>query len=783
MFANCNTNGKLIFVALLALLIVASARSCVGVQLSSPPPDSTAPDSELVSYLASCMNVDPEFVGIDVLVSYRGALARLESGQIASKKACWLAPGEAGDLGWTFEEFNARSAVSNCFKAPTDIVASVTPEEAVPVIAQLIESSGCEVIFAISFEFIGALFHAVPTYPDVLFVAPVPVDELIAFPNFRGYAINGFEGSYLTGFVSQLHAPGDIIGGVWTQRIVTELQTAATAYFGIQDAAAASGQPAKQFELYYINSFDSVDKSVFSTRDLIEERGALHVITSVDRYEPQLEVRSRGLTSTGSIGNMGDYVGPSTLASLWLRWDVACVHTYAMALQHSGDAEVGWGETPYPLPCNSWTGAISPGTLSSAISDEHREMVLNAYRALRAHPFASFALWCGERVEPLLQDGEELDENGCMNFGQIFSIDRVHPEIVDLGDYEIELEEVTMNSGMKAGIYAACSIVAAACLFTGAIIILKRNRTAIHYASMPFCMIIVFGGLVSVSGAFLLAANDTKSLCQTWTAVIFMGFFVLASALLAKSWRLWYLMSSAEKLKRVNLDNKTLMIYCSVGLVLGLVMTMLWRFIEAPELRTKRSCDYSPSAEDIEFGVLQGDGDCLDDLEKYEYQEQCHFSTASYAVLVVMSVILYGAVLASLTFSRMTKNRFLNVLYEGNSIFMSAFSTAIVTLFVVMFIILAKDDYFALKTVICIGTCVIVFLFMAFLFFYRIYIVLAKKGDGSKHFENTNITRGMSSMGSSGARVSSKMSSVGLNGSSSSSLGGTPRSGAHTSIG
>lgn len=771
---NHPVNIIIFYISVLALL-----SACAAVQLSSPLPDSTAPDAELISYLASCMNVDPEFVGVDVLAAYRGALSRLETGEVVARKACWLAPGEAGDLGWTFEEFNARTAVSNCFKAPSDIVASVTPEDSVAVITELVEQSGCEVVFAISFEFIGALFHAVPTYPDVLFVAPVPVDELITFPNFRGYAINGFEGSYLTGFVSQLHAPGEKIGGVWTRRIVTELQTVATAYFGIQDAAAASGQSAKEFEVYYINSFDNVDKSVFSTRQLIDDQGASHIITSVDRYEPQLEVRSRGLTSTGSIGNMGDYVGPSTLASLWLRWDVACVHTYAMAMQNAGDASVGWGATPYPLPCNAWTGAISPGTLSSAISDEHREMTLDAYRALRAHPFASFALWCGERVEPLLHEGESLDENGCMNFGQIFSIDRVHPGIVDLGDYEIGLEEVTMNSGMKAGIYTACSIVAAACLFTGAILLMKRDRTAIHYASLPFCMIIVFGGLVSASGAFLLAANDTESLCQTWTAVIFMGFFVLASALLAKSWRLWHLMSRADKFKRVNLDNKTLMIYCSVGVAVGFILIMLWRFIDAPELRTKRSCDYSPSAEDVEFGVLQGDNDCLEDLEKYEFQEQCHFSTASYAVLVVMSVILYGAVLASLVFSRMTKNRFLNVLYEGNSIFMAAFSTAIVTLFVVMFIVLAKDDYFALKTVICIGTCVIVFLFMAFLFFYRIYIVLAKKGDGAKHFENTNITRsGNTSMRSSG--VGSKMSSTGFNGSSSSSLGGTPRSGSST---
>lgn len=717
------------------------------VQLSAPLPASNAPDAEKVAYLASCMNIDSEFVSPDVLAAYSGALARLEAGTMSKRKACWLAPGEAGDLGWTYEEFNAHSAVSNCFKAPADIVASVTPEQSVGEIARLIEAEGCEIIFAISFEFIGALFHAVPTYPDVLFVAPIPIDELTVFANFRGYAINGFEGSYLTGFVSQLHASGDSIGGVWTQRIVTELQTAATAYFGIQDATEASGQPEKQFSLYYINSFDSVDKSVFSTVDLIEKHGASHIITSVDRYEPQLEVRARGLTSTGSIGNMGDYVGPSTLASLWLRWDVACVHAYSMALQNAGDSSVGWGATPYPMPCSAWTGAISPGTLSSAISEEHREMVLDRYRQMRAHPFASFALWCGERVEPLLHDGESLDEFGCMNFGQVFSIDRVHPGIVDLGDYEIELEEVTMGSGMKVAIYVICSFVVVTCLITGAILVWKRECTAIHYASTPFCVIIVLGGVISTCGAFLLAADDTTSLCQSWIPVIFMGFFVLASALLAKSWRLWVLMKNAANFKCVSLDNKTLMIYCSVGLALGLVLILIWRFADPTELESKRSCDYTVNQEDVNLGVLQGSGDCLEDLEKYEYQEQCSFNTTNYAIMLSMGVCLYIAVFFSMLFSYLTKESFLKVIYEGNSIFMAAFSTCIVTLFVVMFVVLAKDDYFALKIVICIGTNAIVLLFMIFLFSYRIFVVLTGKGEGARHFEMANITRhGVSTM-------------------------------------
>lgn len=601
-------------------------------QLSDPLPANNASDDEFRIYLALCSNTDPNLVSQEVLDNYRLAVQHINNGGI-KPKVCWIAPGEAGDLGWSYQEYNAVNVINFCLGVETTIKSSVTFEQSFKVMEDLIVVENCGVLFPISFEFQFAISALAPLYPDTMFVAPVPIPETGVLENVRTFAINGYEATYLMGYLSQLMDTTYDIGGVTSLHIVTEFQGAFTYWAGIQDAASEEGVEPKIWHLWFTDSFSDVDKALFATQDLVERFGVNHVSQTVDPYEPQVWLRENEFTGTGVIADMGLFSGRNTIGSQMVRWDIAGLNTYSMLLANGGSS---WGNTPIFVPCNAWTGSITFGTLSSLVPDDIKAKVFQKYAFLQSSPFATFSLWCGDRVLPLLQPGQSLDQNGCMNFDQIFNISVVHPGIDYLGTYEIELTEIKISDGVKIteGVLSGISILFAfICII---VFYIKRNTHIVKTSSLIMTNLNLLGCIISIIGAILYIPDPTDSTCNASVAIYTAGFYITLGSFVAKIYGFVLIKTATNKLQRVTVDLKKIIWVMIVIMIIGMTFVIWW------------SVDSS--------GREKLTSDDTTELSKYEFRYVCEISgddiiilslMLAYGLLIVLLVLIIHYILSS----------------------------------------------------------------------------------------------------------------------------------------
>lgn len=591
------------------------------VQMSNPPPSHDAPDQDFINYLSTCAEIDPRQISPQLLSNYRTAIQSLFMGG-RLPKVCWMAPGEANDLGWSYQEFKAVNVVHYCFGAEAIMKSSVTQDQALEVMESLIVNENCQVLFPTSFEFIGAIDVLAPLYPDIIFVSPVPVTASFTQPNVRTFAINGYEGMYLMGYLTQQMNTKSDIGGVTSAYIVTELQGAYAYWVGIQDAAAETGTEPKTWHLWFTESFSDVDKAVFATQDLIERFDIDHVSQTVDPYEPQVWLRENGYTGTGTIADMGLFVGETTLGSLHVRWDIAGLNAYSMLVASGGFM---WTNPDPFLPCNAWIGGINYGTLSPLVPDEVVERVIAKYAFFQSSPYASYSIWCGANVEPLLQPGQSLDENGCMSFDQIFSISIVHPGIDHLGAYVIDLNEVTLSEGIQIveGVLLGLSI-----LILGVwsiVFFIYKNTTLMKLSSFKMTMISLLGCLISLIGLSLYIPDANDVLCRGAIIMYAIGFYTLYSALASRIYGFMLIKKAINNMYRAEVGFFRVAWLGMVLWIIGITFTTAWAIVNSD---SSIVIDWLSSTE----------------LDKYEYRHICHITDQGQILLGLM--FAYGIFLA-----------------------------------------------------------------------------------------------------------------------------------------
>jgi hypothetical protein len=459
-----------------------------------------------------------------------------------------------------------------------------------------------------------------------MFVAPVPIPETGILDNVRTFAINGYEAMYIMGYLSQLMDTTHDIGGVTSLHIVTELQGAFAYWAGLQDAADEDGVEPKNWHLWFTDSFSDVDKAVFATQNLVETFGVNHVSQTVDPYEPQVWLRKQGHTGTGVIADMGLFAGEHTIGSQMVRWDIAGLNTYSLLLLNGG---TGWGNVPIFLPCNAWIGSITFGTLSSLVPHDVQTRVRTKYAFLQSSPFATFSLWCGDRVLPLLQPNQTLDENGCMNFEQIFSISVVHPGIDYLGTYEIPLEDIILSDGVKIAAGALTGISMLLAIICMIVFTIKRSTQLISLSSYFMTMISLFGCIISLIGVILYIPDPNDGLCRGSAAMYAIGFYITFGSFASKIYGFSMIKKGSDKFKRVNVRFVDVIWVAIVTLILGLAFT-IWYLAINNATTTLTHNDTS-------------------ELDKYQIRDICNVSDdgtiaiafmLGYGILLVLVVLL-----------------------------------------------------------------------------------------------------------------------------------------------
>mmetsp|Transcript_49227 Transcript_49227/g.123759 ORF Transcript_49227/g.123759 Transcript_49227/m.123759 type:complete len:804 (-) Transcript_49227:399-2810(-) len=705
-------NRPQLLLAFLFALLLLGSHGVAAVQLSDPLPASNASDEEFLAYLSVCSNTDPRFVSAEVLANYKASVQHLNSGG-HFPKPCWVAIGEAGDLGWSFQEFTAMNVLQFCYKADALIRSSVTEEASLETIRSMVVEDNCEILFPISFEFIGATVQLAVEFPNVLFATPVPVDGVSGvLPNVRSFAINGFEITYLLGYLAQLMpSVSENIGVVSSLRIPTEYQGAFAYWAGVQDASAeqtaeaGSEVPPRQVHIWFTDSFSDVDRAVGATQDIVERFASNHVSQTVDPYEPQVWLRDAGLSGTGVIADMGLYTGDSTYASQVVRWDVAGLNAYAMALAN-GDG-TSWGDaTPIFLPCNAYVGAMTFGTLSSAVPVEVQDKVRDKYALLQSSPYASGFIFCGERTLPLLQPGQSLDQNGCMNFAQIFNISNVVPQMDDLGNYVIPLEVIEKPTAMIVvqSVMAVVGFVLA--LVTLAVLTTKRHTALVALNTYPVVVLILLSLATAFVGLGLYVPNPEDGFCKASVFVYGLAMFAAMGLFVSKNLRYLLLWLRTRKMKRVELPPYVVLVPFFFLFVVAFALLLAWLLADNPGAQLQTYLDSS-------------------ELSKYQVRSVCANSNTGEVLLWVIAgyalFILVVCLVVSYMLSRDTLHLWLS---EARQTYMMCVIMLICVAIAMVFVALIDNNQSTLEWLVFVFGWVIAFAPLLCYYGVKVWVIL-----------------------------------------------------------
>jgi hypothetical protein len=154
-------------------------------------------------------------------------------------------------------------------------------------------------------------------------------------------------------------------------------------------------------------------------------------------------------------------------------------------------------------------------------------------------------------------------------------IPATYKNITYLGLAVVELQEfyVRYTDGVAIAFVTISAVVLAIALALAcwtAFATAKGNK-AMKYASPPF-MYVVLAGASLVCISVIVMNTPTDGNCNVALWLVALGTNLMFSAIFAKAGRLWWILRSAEKMRRVTLPNKQL----AIVLILQ-VMTLLVR--------------------------------------------------------------------------------------------------------------------------------------------------------------------------------------------------------------
>lgn len=612
-----------VFFSFFALLVLFGAGIAEG-RLRSALPPSTASREEVLDYYQKCMRVDEPVVD-QVLDVFQAALVKantMNAAGTALPTIGWLSPGDASDLGWSFNSAIGWQALQRCFGTTWYPEVNIDTDGAQAAMRRLVQK-GVALIYATSAEYVFEVPEVALQNPNVMFLIPFPVEDFFSIPNIRAVAMNVFEITYMMGYIAEWMTPVNVpqIGELGAIHLFTEYQNHNGFLFGAQDAAAELGRAPREVVYWWLNSYSDADKTLFSAQDLATNYDVHLVAQTPDRYESQRWLRDNGYYGLGATADMGQFIGSTLYASNYVRWDVPGVYLYGLMLTATEQGR-SWGtpqQTPLVLPHSVWLGSLGHGTLSVEVPDDLRTKLAEIVATMKSSPFASGFIFCGDRVAQILDNPADLDPvSKCLNFTQFISLNKLHPDIRDLGDYEIPITDVEKQT---FAIAIQSTLVAIALLFVLAffvLVIVYRDTALIALSTFLVTVGQQIALVVAGAGLFLWIPNPTSPLCKSSIFIYTIGMYALLSLFIAKICRYLLLYYRGSKLRKEATPIYWVLPFFFVCFAVGFTLSMCWLLIDNP-------------------GMVAVTGEQTSELEKYEQRHICTQSDAGVIILRVMA--------------------------------------------------------------------------------------------------------------------------------------------------
>jgi len=590
-------------------------------------------DNELDDYLRQCTHFDGKVVA-PVREAFRTAsdyTRRYISNQEMPPSIGVLAPGPPNDLGWSYNLNLASQAMQNCLSVPWIMVDSV-PEEESPLVMEGLIEEGISIVFATSIEFVPYVGEVAVHHPNVLFVIPIPFPPYTEMVNVLSFSIALYEPAYLNGYMTgamaaklEFEAVG-LIGAIHDSFV--SIQSVNAYFFGYQDGYSQSSNSSSLpvFLQIWADNHSERDPSIYSMRSLAAA-GAQIVGQTTDRYESQSWARDNGLLGTGSIGDMGAFLGRRILSTMWTSWSIPFIQAYANFASTNG---TGWANRLGFS--NVYIGSLGLGTRSIDVPDDVNDQLDSLVAQMQSDPFASWLMvWCGQRVQQILPEGQVLN-NGCMTLEQSFMLDKLHPDIDSLGIIEIPVDTVTKSEGTIGGQIALSSLGIIVSVVVIIYVFVFKESAIIKLSGHIFTICAVIGLIVAYTGLILYSPDPDVTLCRASGALYALGYYIAFGFLCAKTYGFLLIRHDSELAKRKQRGIRHVIWIFALVFAIGALLVILWLSID------------SEGADYLEW---QEDGPSEIDGNLYYRRSVCAVSTAGEIIGWLM--IAYGFGLATVS--------------------------------------------------------------------------------------------------------------------------------------
>lgn len=137
----------------------------------------------------------------------------------------------------------------------------------------------------------------------------------------------------------------------------------------------------------------------------------------------------------------------------------------------------------------------------------------------------------------------------------------------------------------EQGIIAAASVGLLACFVMMILFATWRDRPQIIASSLLFVELIILGAAMIYASLFFWVLETTTAMCNLryWLAGV--GFVLMFSALLTKTWRVWRIFHE-HSLKMIKLTNMYLLRIMAVALTIEIVVLAVWSGAFTPQMET-----------------------------------------------------------------------------------------------------------------------------------------------------------------------------------------------------
>ena len=589
-------------------------------------PSPNADRSEFLQAYSQCTDSDPRFVVDAVVDNYKIAVQWLNDNPPPKAGAITLT-GRPTSLGWSFQIYKGIYTLQRCFNTPWVFYDGIGLDEAEDAFDRMV-AEGATFIFAGALEYVPEIVPRVAAkYPSVVIMIPFFDPVIAGIPNVRAINSRFNDGGYLMGYLSQLMSPMENLGHIPGPVFFVEYQVVNFYYAGMWDAAKASNTTVKKLHTKWSTNYDDFDLNMGAANSLLSEVDGLDesiISTSSSVFDVHRQLQQQGIMSTTGSADLGPFVGNLLLGGIVSRWEISLAHAYSYFLQ--GNA-TGWGpNTPPLLPSNMWLGSLFPGTLSPIIPSDILESINQVRLTMQQSPEASLFMLCHERVKYWLPNESDLDESGCLTLGQLLSMNKLDPNIDNLGVYVIPIEEITVGEGLKAVMSVLVGLVTVFDLVALLMIALYPQSYIIRMTSHVMSAVMLFFALISLIGLMLLIPDPTDELCKASLGLFMFGIFGALSTLLCKTYGFHLVNRNINKMANNPIK----------------LQDILWVFVS-----------YIPPLALIIAYLAVSPGSTtytMDDtreLDKYETMEVCDFNDASEGLawaLVGYAMMMYSLV-------------------------------------------------------------------------------------------------------------------------------------------